>query len=135
MDLNTDTAPPPQHCVSTVLQVKWIISLTGGLLLRKLSFFSVKCPHRRQFWKLHRLGLQKRDTVHVCLRVKGHGTLWLPPSRVPHQPNVRRDDEGGEGHRVRSTEEVQTRQEQISIYMTSAELHPHGYLFHHSAER
>lgn len=93
--------------------------------------FHLKCSHRRQFWKLYWLGLQKRDTVHVCFWVKGHGILRLPPSRVPHQPDVRRDNEGGEGHRVRSTEEVQASQEQISIYMTSAELHPRGYLFHH----
>lgn len=33
MDLNTDTAPPPQHCVSTILTV---ISLKGGLLFGKL---------------------------------------------------------------------------------------------------
>lgn len=91
----------------------------------------VKCSHRRQFWKLHRLGLQKWDSIHVCLRVEGHGILWFPPSRVPHWPNVRWDNEGGEGHRIRSLEKVQARQEQISIYMTFAELHPHGYLFHH----
>lgn len=128
MDLNTDMDPPPQHCVSS-LQVKGkgITLLKGGFFYH----FSIKCPHRRQFWKLHRLGLQKRDTVHVCLWVKGHGILRLPPPWVPHQPDVQRDDEGGEGHSVRSTEEVQARQEQISIYMTSAQLHPRGYLFHH----
>lgn len=126
--------PPPQHCVSSGLfdQEK----LNGFYYLRECCYFaslifSIKCSHRRQFWKLHWLGLQKRDSIHVCFWVKGHGILWLPPSGVPHRPDVCRDNEGGEGHRFRSPEEVQARQEQISIYMTSVELHPHGYLFHH----
>lgn len=134
----------PVRCIRTKVQIWTCLHNTvwvqASFLPNKMDYFweccfvsvifSIKCSHRHQFGQLHWLGLQKRDSIHLRLRVEGHGTLWLPPSRVPHRPDVHRDNEGGEGHRLRSPEEVQARPEQISIYMTSAELLPHGYLFH-----
>lgn len=94
-------------------------------------FFFLLLFYRRQLRQLHRLGLQKRDSVCVRIWVEGYRILWLPPTWIPDQPDLHWDYEGSESHRIRPAEEVWDRQGQISLYMTALQLHPLSYLSQH----
>ena len=96
-----------------------------------LTLFFFQLFYRRQLRQLHRLGLQKRDSVCVRIWVEGYRILRLPPTRIPDQPDLHWDYEGSESHRIRPAEEVRDRQGQISIYMTELQLRLLSYLSQH----